>query len=294
MIAAALIVALLPMMATAAAPLSSSASNHVVVPVRVNGGDEQLFVFDTGAEGSAVYARFAREAALEPAGEEEIVGQTGTASLPLRRIAQIEVDGRAFGPIVASELPDRRDGAVMAGIVGHDIMGRFLVDFDVPAARIELLEGAQAAALIARLGSPVLARPLTGGLLAVPVEVNGVAGWGVLDTGARETRINTRFAEMARVGADEARADLTVRGATDAPHSLRAGRARTVRLLGQDMADAPIRIADLSIFDAFGLGDEPAMIIGADYLGGHRLLIDFPTRRVWWVRPVTGEPAAGQ
>jgi hypothetical protein len=44
------------------------------------------------------------------------------------------------------------------------------------------------------LGSATSARAVNGGLLAVPVKVNGVTGWGVIDTGARETRINTRFA----------------------------------------------------------------------------------------------------
>lgn len=43
----------------------------------------------------------------------------------------------------------------------------------------------------------------------------------------------------------------------------------------------PFRIADLPVFESFGLQDEPAVIIGADYLGRFRLLIDFPTRRVW-------------
>ncbi|TXC69152.1 hypothetical protein FSZ31_09525 [Sphingorhabdus soli] len=272
-------------MATAVAaeiPLSFSGSGHVVVPVRINGGDQHLFVFDTGAEGSAVYSRFSSEAKLESAGREEVVGQTGAASLPLRRIARLEVDGRTFGPVVASELPDRPDGAVMAGIIGLDIMGRYLVDFDLSAARLSLLDGVEAEQLIASQGEPVSARILTGGLLAVPVKVNGVAGWGIIDTGARESRINTKFANLAKVKNDDARAAIMVQGATNTSSSLRPGRTRTIRLLGQELSDAPIRIADLPVFDAFGLGDEPAMIIGADYLGHYRLLIDFPTRRVWW------------
>ena len=268
-------------LANAEAPLSFSASGHVVARVGIDNGDQYLFVVDTGAEGSAVYARFAREAKLELAGQEQIVGQTGAASLPLRRITRLKVDGRTVGPIIASELPDRADGAVMAGIIGLDVMGGHLVDFDLPSARLALLDGAEAEALITSLGSAVSARVVSGGLLAVPVEVSGVNGWGVVDTGARETRINTRFANLAKVEEDKVAAVTTVHGATNSASSLRPGRTRTVRLLGQELAGTSIRIADLPVFEIFGLQEEPAMIIGSDYLGRFRLLIDFPTRRVW-------------
>lgn len=267
--------------ASAEAPLSFSKSGHVVAPVSIGGEDQHLFVVDTGAEGSAVYARFAREARLELGGQEQIVGQTGAASLPLRKITHLKVDGRTVGPIVASELPDRADGAVMAGIIGLDVLGRYLVDFDLPAARLALHDGVDAATLMASLGPAVSARTINGGLLAVQVEVNGVAGWGVIDTGARETRINTRFAKLAKVEEDKATSATTVHGATNSASTLLPGRTRTVRMLGRELGETSIRIADLPVFEAFGLHEEPAMIIGADYLGRFRLLIDFPTRRVW-------------
>lgn len=267
--------------ANAEAPLSFSTSGHVVAPVSIGGEDQYLFVVDTGAEGSAVYARFAREVKLELAGQEQIVGQTGAAALPLRRITRLKVDGRTVGPIVASELPDRPDGAVMAGIIGLDVLGSYLVDFDLPSASLALLDGVEADTLIAWLGPAASARTVTGGLLAVQVEVNGVTGWGVIDTGARETRINTRFANLAKVEEDKAAAATTVHGATNSASTLQPGRTRTVRMLGKELGETSIRIADLPIFETFGLQDEPAMIIGADYLGRFRLVIDFPTRRVW-------------
>jgi len=267
--------------AVAETPLSFSASGHVVAPVGINGDDQHLFVIDTGAEGSAVYTRFAQAMKLESAGQERIVGQTGVASLPLRCIARLRIDGRTAGPITASELPDRPDGAVMGGIIGIDVIGRYLLDFDLSSARMALLDGAEARTLMASLGPATQARPVVGGLLAVPVQVNGVAGWGVVDTGARETRINTRFARLAAVEPDAAGANVVVHGATNNASLLRPGRARTVEILGQKLDDQAVRIADLPVFEAFGLEAEPAMIIGADYLGRFRLLIDFPTRRVW-------------
>lgn len=113
------------------------------------------------------------------------------------------------------------------------------------------------------------------------VEVNGVTGWGVIDTGARETRINTRFAKLAKVEADKTAAVTTVHGATNSASTLQPGRTRTVSLLGKELGETSIRIADLPVFEAFGIHEEPAMIIGSDYLGRFRLVIDFPTRKVW-------------
>ncbi|SER26700.1 aspartyl protease family protein [Sphingobium sp. YR768] len=186
-----------------------------------------------------------------------------------------------MGPIVASELPERADGTVMAGIIVLDVMGGYLVDFDLPSARLSLLDGAEAKALVGSLGPAVPARSVNGGLLAVPVKVNGVTGWGVIDTGARETRINTRFANLAQIAVDRAGMSTTVYGATNSASSLRPGQTRSVHLLGRELGVTSIRIADLPVFETFGLQDEPAMIIGADYLGRFRLVIDFPTRRVW-------------
>jgi hypothetical protein len=84
-----------------------------------------------------------------------------------------------------------------------------------------------------------------------------------------------------KVELDTTGTDVTVYGATNRASLLRPGRARTVQLLGRDIGDTKVRNVDLPVSEAFGLHDEPAMIIGADYLGRFRLLIDFPTRRVW-------------
>jgi len=36
------------------------------------------------------------------------------------------------------------------------------------------------------------------------------------------------------------------------------------------------------VFEAFGVADRPAIILGLDWLAETRMVIDFPARRVWF------------
>jgi hypothetical protein len=41
-------------------------------------------------------------------------------------------------------------------------------------------------------------------------------------------------------------------------------------------------VADLPVFEVFGVADRPAVIFGMDWLDVARLVVDFPLRRVWF------------
>jgi predicted aspartyl protease len=266
-------------MATGQAPLTLAPTGHPVVPVLVD-GRPATFVLDTGAEGSAVYPDFARERALPlVADRERLEGQTSGADLPLRQIASLAIDGHSSGPLRAVELPARPDLARLDGIVGLDAIGDRLLDFDMPNGRAALLDRAQADAAIQGAGRPIAARRMAGGLLALPVRIGKVRGWAVIDTGARETRINTRFARAAGLPLS---GDATMlAGATQTLLAQRGSVAPRIDLPGRAIRDARVQVADLPVFEVFGIAQEPAMLLGIDHLRRYRLLIDFSRARIW-------------
>ena len=45
---------------------------------------------------------------------------------------------------------------------------------------------------------------------------------------------------------------------------------------------APVLVADLPVFDAFGVSDRPAVILGMAWLESTRMVIDFPAALVWF------------
>jgi predicted aspartyl protease len=255
------------------------ANGYPMVPVEI-AGQQHSMVLDTGAEGMAVYPEFAATMRFPAAPGQQLVGQTGAAELPSRTIASLVFDGRRVGPVTATELPSRSDGLRLPGIVGLDVIGARLLDLDIPAGKVSLLEGRAADTLIAGLGTPTRAKRVTGGLLAVPVQLDGVSGWAVIDTGARESRINETFARAARLAAED-RPLTTVNGATQNPISVRTARVRGARFLGRGRQMTSVRVVNLPVFQTFGFADQPAMLLGIDWLAEHRLLIDFRSGKVW-------------
>ena len=265
--------------AKAEVPMEIARTGHVTVPVSGSFGVGQ-FVFDTGAEGSAVYADFADSAGLANSGNVSLQGQTGAADVPVIRLSEMVLDGVRKGPLEVVKLPRRADGVPLAGIVGLDVFGDRIVDFDLPRRRIALLASDRRPKGL--VGPPVIASTTTGMLLTVPVKIGSTAATAVIDTGARKTRINWSLGR--RLGLEPAKLAKgdTIQGATNRPIETGATRIADVHLGCRHLADAPVLVADLPVFEAFGVADRPAIILGLDWLQRVRMVIDFPARLVWF------------
>jgi predicted aspartyl protease len=206
-------------------------------------------------------------------------------------LPSLAVDGRAIKNVEAVVLPDRADGVPLPGIIGLDLMGSYVVEFDSPSGRVALHPaGTSAVALGGREMKGTEAVRLTGGLLGLPVTINGARGIAVLDTGARDTRINWYLARAAGItpntpGLVE---DSAIQGATNNAVASRRGPIGTVELGGIRRDGVSARIVDLPVFEAFGVADRPAMILGMDLLKDVHLIADFPAGKVWMARKPAG------
>jgi predicted aspartyl protease len=275
--------------AFAEVPIEIAATGHATVPAQGSFGVRQ-FVFDTGAQGSAVYADFADKAGLVAAGSTSLQGQTGTADVPIIRLGELTVDGVRKTPIDAVKLPRRADGVPLAGIVGLDLFGDRTVDFDLPRGRLALLQpGTRPAGLN---GNPVVATPTAGDLLTVPVTIGAVPATAVLDTGARKTRINWALGRLLKLDPAKLAKGDTVQGATNTAIATGATRITDVRLGDRRLAEAPVLVADLPVFETFGVAGRPAVILGLDWLAETRMVIDFPARLVWFLPAQGSKPPA--
>lgn len=257
--------------------MAIAASGHATVPVEGGFGIRQ-FVFDTGAEGTAVYADFADQAGFKATGSETLQGQTGAADLPVMEIDRLTLDGVTKAPLAAVRLDPRADGVPLAGIVGLDLFGDRTVDFDLPRKRLALLP----AGTRPLAGEGIEATPTTGQLLTIPVRVGGVWATAVIDTGARKTRINWKLGRLLGLDPAKLAKGETIQGATNRPIETSATRVRDVRLGDRRLASAPVLVADVPVFEAFKVAERPAIILGLDWLDETRMVIDFPARRVWF------------
>lgn len=273
----AILIALAAAPVAAEVPIEIAASGHATVPVEGDFGVRQ-FVFDTGAEGTAVYADFAEQAGLQAAGSEKLQGQTGQADVPLVRLEKLTLDGTAKAPISAVKLDPRADGVPLAGIVGLDLFGDRTIDFDLPRKRLALLAMGEHPLE----GEGVAATPTIGNLLTIPVRIGAVTATAVIDTGARKTRINWKLGHQLGIDPAAIAKGDTIQGATNKAIETGATRVADVHLGEVKLADAPVLVADLPVFEAFGVADRPAIILGLDWLRGTRMVVDFPARRVWF------------
>ena len=273
----AITVALLAAPAAAEVPIAIAASGHATVPVEGDFGVRQ-FVFDTGAEGTAVYADFAEEAGLKASGTEKLQGQTGTANVPLVQVGKLTLDGKSKASIEAVKLDPRADGVPLAGIVGLDVFGDRTVDFDLPHKRLALLDGGTRPIE----GDGVAATPTAGNLLTIPVAVGSITAMAVIDTGARKTRINWKLGNLLGLDPAKLAKGDTIQGATNKAVETGATLVSNVRLGTRNLAEAPVLVADLPVFEAFGVAGQPAIILGLDWLTETRMVVDFPGRLVWF------------
>ena len=275
-------VAALGSAAAAEVPIEIAASGHATVPVHSEAFGTRQFVLDTGADGTALYEAFSQSVRLEPAQPIGLVGQTGSADLPAVRIPSLTMDGTRVEGIDAVVLPNRADGVPLAGIVGLDLFGGALLDFDLPNRRAALHPtGTRLDAL--RDVTPIDAALTTGDLYTVPVVVDGVPAVAVLDTGARKTRINWQLGRMLGLDPASLPAGDIVQGATGTPVTTSVARVRSAGLGGLTLLDLPILVSDLPVFEVFGVADRPAVILGMDWLERARMIVDFPARKVWFL-----------
>ena len=274
--------------------MTPDVTGHLLVPVFVDGQGPYPFVLDTGADESAVYAWFASQQRLPHGRTARISGATGDAAETTTRLASLSLDGRAIHRVDADTIPDRSDGAKIAGIAGADLLTGRVATLDTGCETLSLAPRGVDAARLAGVGAVLVrAGAIKGGKqLTLPVTLNGVTGVATLDTGVRSTMINSTFAK--RAGVDPASATFRdgppARGAVQNPIASRIGPIGTVSFAGQVRRDVVARVADLPVFDDEGYTDGRALNLGVDLLSGVRLTIDYAGRR-FWMAPSSCSPS---
>lgn len=265
-------------------PISIAESGHATVPVFVDGVGTREFVLDTGAEGSAVYENFSKAAGFRLAAKREtLVGQTGVESAAVVRLPSLILDGnRVEKDGTAVVISSRADGVPLNGIIGLDVFGQKLLDFNLPGRTVALHPTGSVIPAMHAVEA-IAANPTTGGLLTVPVRLSAIDAVAVIDTGARKTRINWNLGKKLGFSSSSIMAGDVVHGATGNPVQASSATVLKVKLGKRLLSDMPVQVVDLPVFELFGVAEKPAVILGLDWLGETRLIVDFPQRRVWIV-----------
>jgi hypothetical protein len=275
--------------------LSPPGDGHLVLPVFVNGKGPFPFILDTGADGSGFYHWFAVQQKLRAGKPEELVGMTGSTTVPTYKVKSLTVDRHTIRNVVGDSFPDRHDAGKQAGIIGNDFMDGEIVVFDFPCNAVKIIpKPVNIQALLESNAAPVEAGSVRNGTqLTLPVMVNGVEGVAVLDTGSRDTRINSHFAAAAGIDPTSSTfrdADI-IYGVNSRGMPSRKGPVGTVWFAGVEVHDAEARVMDLSSYETFGIAERPAMTLGLDLMQGYRLIYDHEAKHLWFRPSACGNRA---
>ena len=261
------------------------ASNHVYLPVRVNGSAPLWFLLDSGAgiPAALVDAGRAAELGLRAEGSTNAAAIGGQARVEFADGVRYSVAGVEIGPQRVGLMPlaehAAEEGHAIDGILGHDFFSRFVVEIDYGARTVRLHDPGR----YRYAGSgAVLPIEFEGKVPTTRGTARGDAGRAargkfVVDTGHDELLVlSRRFAEGIGVRGLTARARHGAGLGGDT--SSVAARLRELRVGPYRLAGSVVRV---SLDQAGALaGDGVDGFIGGEYLRRFRVVFDYGRRQL--------------
>ena len=277
-------------MAQEAAPgeprLLANLLTRMALRVVINGRRGAVFVLDTGAGRTVIAEDLAGSWAL-PAGAPVLVhGLTAAQTAPTAHIDRLSIGGRRVHDLVAPVFP--RAMLAADGLIGLDVLGRFRLDLNIAARRVQMTPSGPDVVASGLAGHratrlPGQERPARHGRFGVLILKGFVESRDVdvfVDTGAQYSIGN--LALLRSVGGDPAGLErITVYGVTGQVLAAASGHVRDLRLGTQRLGPTPLLFADLHAFRVLELIERPALLIGADLLYRFReVMLDYGRGRM--------------
>jgi predicted aspartyl protease len=233
--------------------------------VMVNGQGPFRFVVDTGANRSVISRALADRLALERIGSSQVNAVNGSAVRDIARTARIEAGALRLTnletPVLDSDVLGQADG--LLGTQG--LSGKRLL-FDNANQTLVISQGSPRGAPRGFSVAPLTLR--FGRLAMAQAQIGKVRFKAVIDTGAEAAVANTALIR-ALTAADEAvdpQMEVTVTGATNVASPARWTILPRLRMGAIEVVMVETAVADLHVFDLWGLSQEPAMIVGMNIL----------------------------
>jgi predicted aspartyl protease len=263
----------------AAIAAADDAVKHMTIGVMINGKGPFRFVVDTGADRSVLAESVAEALGLRRRKKVFVEGVVRT--VPAETVS---VENMKFGPasiddMVLPVLP--RAWLEADGYLGLDAISRYriVLDFKHNELSADLPESLWAIDSHLYGGVMVNAKGSHGHLRMVNNRVDGVLASTFLDTGAAISVGNRALFDKLKELRPELllrNRDVRISGVTGGVIDGLVMDFNRIKLGAITLTEGELVIADLQIFDIWGLTDSPALLIGMNFLRQfNRVTIDF-------------------
>ncbi len=250
---------------------------RVLAPVYVNGQGPFRFIIDTGASSSAIAPGLAAALGIEADATAMVSlrGVTGTEQVPSIRVDEIQAGEIRMRnkrlPVIEKGVFANADGIL--GVEGFED-ACLIASFRKQEVAI-LRNGCP----MSRLSWPRVNVKLGfGRLVMVTARIGGNRVRAIVDTGAERSLGNIALLEALELehGADDPSRATQVTGATSQVVDASLIPSPRIYLGDVNVTDLHVTFGDFEVFHLWGLGAEPAILLGMDVLGTvDALMIDY-------------------
>lgn len=127
------------------ATLPFTENGLVFIQVQLNGEEEKLnFVFDTGASTTVLDKAVAKRLGIEPTSTQNAQGASGSQKYEIATGHRVHVQGITLDDLymvlVDLSVLSQRSGMALDGIIGYDILKRYITQFNFETKTIQLYE----------------------------------------------------------------------------------------------------------------------------------------------------------
>jgi predicted aspartyl protease len=241
---------------------------HMTVPVMINGKGPFYFVVDTGADRTVIADDVAIKLGLIRGNDVTVQGVVRTVSSRLVGVADLSFGTITRRNLALPILPHAFMGA--DGYLGLDAVdgSRVVLDFN----NRELQVAPPRRPTFYKLANPneamVPVRGSMGHLRSMNCRVDNISTTCFIDTGAEVSVGNSRLFAALLAGNPNYKilGMLPITGITGGVIMGRVLTINTIRLHSVTFSNAVLAIADMQIFDVWGLSREPSLLIGMNFL----------------------------
>lgn len=261
---------------------SKTVRGHLFVHPMVNGKDIGWFILDTCAEVMMIDEHIADSISLQKLGGSAITGIGGTIVEPYRRASELTLGPAKIHNITFSQLDatflTKAFGITVAGIVGADVLKRFVVTIDVEKPTVAIADRSSY-----RLPSGAwLPLIFLGGNPAVEGIVEGDRrGWIELDTGSNsQIMIDSPFVREQHL-LDDRKTQANQTGGFGGTATTRLGTLEWLELAGHRFTNVQ---AEFSLAEHGALANRDLIgIIGQPLMKPFTIVYDFAGYRAAFV-----------
>lgn len=276
-----------PVLSKVGSPIVEGSVNGRRVTIVLDSGGVTM-VLRSAADRLGLTRRIARQYRLFGVGGESYVESTIVDEFKIGSLVR-----KNWEVMVAGDSPAFNAVDIM---LGDDVFDKVDVEFDLPHDRVRLFQSSGCEGVVLAYWAPQGASQVDlgpGPRITVPVQVNGQPLEAELDSGAATSVLDRSAAARLGIRPDSPGVTLSSKGRGLGPSAVDSWVAplRSFAVGNEAITDTAIGFADLWKGDTYAPRyatrlqekvDGPAMLLGADFLRAHRVLVAHSQRKMYF------------